>query len=89
MGTPRPLEIRVEHPTPEILESFELDYIKPYSVPQLSEQIMALTQIYWGTTRREIKLPVTILYSQKAASLSTKAGIESLPPGRIHRPWFI
>lgn len=89
LGTPQPLEIRIEHPSPEVLERLGLDRINQYSITQLSEQLMALTQLHWGSTRKEIKLPVTILYSQKVASLSTRAEIASLPPGRIHRPWFI
>jgi argonaute-like protein implicated in RNA metabolism and viral defense len=50
---------------------------------------MALTQLHWGSMRREIRLPVTVLYSQKVASLSARAEITSLPEGRVHRPWFI
>jgi hypothetical protein len=89
LGTPQPLEIRVERPSPETLESVGLDRIKQYSVAQLCEQLMALTQLHWGTMRREIKLPVTVLYSQKVASLSARAEIRALPEGRLHRPWFI
>ena len=50
---------------------------------------MSLTQLNWGSMRKEIKLPVTLLYSQKVASLSTRADIATLPKGYIHRPWFI
>lgn len=89
LGTPQPLEVRVEHPSSEILESVALDHINQYSDAQLCEQLMALTQLHWGSMRREIKLPVTVLYSQKVASLSARAEITSLPPGRLHRPWFV
>ena len=89
IGTPQPLEVRVKRPSPEVLESVGLDRINQYSVAQLCEQLMALTQLHWGSMRKEIKLPVTILYSQKVASLSTRAEIAALPKGRVHRPWFI
>jgi hypothetical protein len=89
LGTPQPLEIRVERPSSEVLESAGLDRINRYSVAQLCEQLMALTQLHWGSMRREIKLPVTALYSQKVASLSSRAEITALPEGRVHRPWFI
>jgi argonaute-like protein implicated in RNA metabolism and viral defense len=83
------LEIRVERPSPEGLESVGLDRVNQYSDAQLCEQLMALTQLHWGSMRREIRLPVTVLYSQKVASLSARAEITSLQEGRVHRPWFI
>lgn len=89
LGTPKPLEIRVERPSPEVLETVGLDRINQYSVGQLCEQLMALTQLHWGSMRREIKLPVTVLYSQRVAALSARADIAALPEGRIHRLWFI
>jgi hypothetical protein len=89
LSTPQPLEIRVERPSPEGLESVGLDRVNQYSDAQLCEQLMALTQLHWGSMRREIRLPVTVLYSQKVASLSARAEITSLQEGRVHRPWFI
>lgn len=89
VGTPQPLEVRVQRPSPEVLESVGLDHINQYSVAQICEQLMALTQLHWGSMRKEIKLPVTILHSQKVASLSARAEITELPRGRVHRPWFI
>jgi hypothetical protein len=89
IGTPQPLEVRVQRPLPEVLENVGLDHVNQYSVAQLCEQLMALTQLHWGSMRKEIKLPVTILYSQKVASLSARAEIAALPKGHVHRPWFI
>jgi len=89
LGTPQPLEVRVERPSPDVLEHIGLDSVKQYSITQLCEQLMSLTQLNWGSMRKEIKLPVTLLYSQKVASLSTRADIATLPKGYIHRPWFI
>ena len=89
LGTPQPLEIRVERPSADTLESINVDRVNQYSAVELCEHLMALTQLSWSSMRREVKLPVTISYSQKVASLSSRAEISNLPAGKRHRPWFV
>jgi len=57
-GTPRPLELEIEENT------------TPYTPRDFAKQILALTKLNWNTTDLEVRMPITIKYARKVASLA-------------------
>jgi hypothetical protein len=58
LGTPKPLELAIETNMRRI-------------VPEaLGEQVLALTKLDWNTTDPEVREPITIKYSRKAAEIA-------------------
>jgi argonaute-like protein implicated in RNA metabolism and viral defense len=62
LGTPRPLEIAINVNMPDTSK------LPSY----IGEQILALTKLDWNTTDPEIRKPITIKYSNKAAQIAPK-----------------
>jgi len=58
LGTPRALELSV------YTNTLSLD------VKMIAEQVLALTKLDWNTTELEIRKPITLKYSHKAARLA-------------------
>jgi hypothetical protein len=50
---------------------------------------MALTQLHWGSTRDNIRLPITGMYAQKVADLISKTDALVETWESYHRPWFL
>jgi len=63
LGTPRPLEVAI---STNILDTSRLP-------SHIGQQILALTKLDWNTTDPEIRMPITIKYSRKAAQIAPKA----------------
>jgi hypothetical protein len=58
IGTPRPLEIKLEKNTTK------------HNLREIAEQILTLTKLDWNTTEILVKSPITLKYSNKAANLA-------------------
>ena len=59
IGTPKPLEITLEKNTTR------------YNLREIAEQILAMTKLDWNTTEISVRSPITLKYSNKAASLAS------------------
>ena len=57
-GTPRPLELEIE------------ENVTPYTVKDFAKQVFALTKLDWNTTDLEVRMPITMKYARKVASLT-------------------
>jgi hypothetical protein len=73
LGTPRPLEVAINTNMPDI--SRLPNYI--------GEQILALTKLDWNTTDPEIRMPITIKYSRKAAQIAPEILYSQTPDLKI------
>jgi len=58
LGTPRSLELSVHKNT------------SPLGVREMAEQVLALTKLDWNTTELEVRMPITLEYSRRAARLA-------------------
>jgi len=58
LGTPKPLELYV------------YENNSPLNATEISEQVLALTKLDWNTTEMEIRSPITLKYSTRAARLA-------------------
>lgn len=67
LGTPKPLEIAVE------------EIIAPLNHFDLAYQTLALTKLDWNTTELEIRTPITLKYSHRAARLASCMLAEEAP----------
>ena len=58
MGTPKPLELDVIENTGQL------------NAGTVAYQVLALTKLDWNTTEMEIRKPITLKYSKRAAKLA-------------------
>jgi len=70
LGTPRPLELAVKTNMPQ-------------APRDIGEQILALTKLDWNTTDPEVRMPITITYSRKAAQMAPEILGTKLPNLKI------
>ena len=71
LGTPRPLELDV------------VENESPLGLTDIASQVLALTKLDWNTTEPEIRKPITLKYSRKAARLACRNKILSMEIGDI------
>jgi hypothetical protein len=89
IGTPQPLLITSVLPSKALMQQYGLTINNFYSVESLTKHIMALTQLHWGSTRDNIRLPITGMYAQKVADLISKTDASVDTWESYHRPWFL
>lgn len=89
VGTPVPLLLTSHIPPVELLKHYGCDSNQFYSIDQMAQHTMALTQLHWGSTRDLVRLPITTLYAQKVADLVSKTQANVNSWMRYHRPWFL
>ena len=71
LGTPKPLELAIDTNMHRIIPSY------------IGEQVLALTKLDWNTTDPEIREPITIKYSRKAAQIAPEILNFNVPDLRI------
>lgn len=89
IGTPHPLLLTSKIPPDELLKKYGCRVDQFYDIETLGRHVMALTQLHWGSTRDNIRLPITTLYAQKVAELISKTGARIDTWASYHRPWFL
>jgi hypothetical protein len=89
IGTPQPLLITSRVPSTALLQRYGCSDSQFYSIETLAKHVMALTQLHWGSTRENIRLPITTLYAHKVADLISKTGATVDTWSSYHRPWFL
>ena len=89
IGTPQPLLITSVLPSQVLMQQYGLTSSNFYSVESLTQHVMALTQLHWGSTRDNIRLPITGMYAQKVADLISKTDASVETWESYHRPWFL
>lgn len=89
IGTPQPLLLTSIIPSPNILNQYKCNSDQFYNNEELSKHVMALTQLHWGSTKENVRLPITTLYAQKVADLISKTGAKVDTWSSYHRPWFL
>jgi hypothetical protein len=88
IGTPKPILVERYVPSEEILKNtgFSLDQI--YSIEEICEQVLALTQLHWGSVRN-IRLPVTSEYAQRVAKFVARSQANADMLLKLKRLWWI
>uniref|UniRef100_A0A7J2TC95 Piwi domain-containing protein n=1 Tax=Ignisphaera aggregans TaxID=334771 RepID=A0A7J2TC95_9CREN len=71
LGTPKPLELAIDTNMPEL------------SPIHIGEQFLALTKLDWNTTDPEVREPITIKYSRKAAQIAPEILSPEVPDLRV------
>jgi len=71
LGTPKPLELAIDTNMLEL------------SPAHVGEQILALTKLDWNTTDPEVREPITIKYSRKAAQIAPEILSPEVPDLRV------
>lgn len=89
IGTPHPLLLTSKIPPNELLKKYGCRANQFYDIETLGRHVMALTQLHWGSTKDNIRLPITTLYAQKVADLISKTGARIDTWASYHRPWFL
>lgn len=89
IGTPQPLLITSILPSASLLNKYAIQQKQFYDTVSLAKHIMALTQLHWGSTKDNIRLPITALYAQKVADLISKTNANVDKWASYHRPWFL
>lgn len=89
IGTPQPLLITSVLPSQVLLKQYGLAPENFFDIEAVTKHIMALTQLHWGSTRDNIRLPITAMYAQKVADLISKTGASVNTWESYHRPWFL
>lgn len=89
IGTPHPLLLTSKTLPDELLKKYGCRTNQFYDIETLGKHIMALTQLHWGSTRDNVRLPITTLYAQKVADLISKTGARIDTWASYHRPWFL
>lgn len=89
IGTPQPLLITSILPSSSLLGKYAIRQEQFYDALSLTKHIMALTQLHWGSTKDNIRLPITALYAQKVADLISKTNANVDTWASYHRPWFL
>jgi|GEM_PF-1823459 len=89
IGTPQPLLITSVLPSKLLMQQYGLTAEQFYGVESAARHIMALTQLHWGSTKDNIRLPITGMYAQKVADLISKTGASVDTWESYHRPWFL
>lgn len=89
IGTPNPLLLTSVMPSVETQRAYGCRAKQFYGIETLGQHVMALTQLHWGSTRDNVRQPITTLYAQKVAELISKMerGIDTWTS--YHRPWFL
>lgn len=88
IGTPTPLLLTSHVPSIDLLKRYGCNANQFYDIENLARHVMALTQLHWGSTKDNIRLPITTLYAQKVADLISKTGAKVDTWLSYHRPWF-
>jgi hypothetical protein len=89
IGTPQPLLLTSHSPSPTLLRRYGCNAGQFYDIDTLTRHVMALTQLHWGSTKENIRLPITALYAHKVADLIFKTGATVDTWSTYHRPWFL
>jgi hypothetical protein len=76
-------------PSQVLMQQYGLTSSNFYGVESLTQHVMALTQLHWGSTRDNIRLPITGMYAQKVADLISKTDASVETWESYHRPWFL
>jgi hypothetical protein len=71
LGTPKPLELAIDTNMRRVLPGY------------IGEQILALTKLNWNSTDPEIREPITIKYSRRAAEIAPEILNLNVPDMRI------
>lgn len=87
LGTPRPLEVSVDHYRPDSTEPVTCD------ARSLALQVLSLTKLNWASTDSFTAEPITIKYAGDIAYL-TAAFLRQHEPFQLHpvlerTPWFV
>ncbi|ASC71902.1 hypothetical protein XM38_028560 [Halomicronema hongdechloris C2206] len=87
LGTPRPLEISVDHYRPGSIEPEKCD------LRSLALQVLSLTKLNWASTDSFTSEPITTKYAGNIAYL-TAAFLRQSEPFKLHpvlerTPWFV
>lgn len=89
IGTPQPLLLTRHLPSEPQSSKYGCAEIHFYNIQTLGEHLVALTQLHWGSTRDNIRLPITALYAQKVADIISKTGARVDARSSFHIPWFL
>ena len=89
IGTPNPLLLTSVVPSNDLLEQYKCGVNQFYKIEELTNHVMALTQLHWGSSRDNIRLPITTLYARKVADLISKTGAKVHTWTKYNRPWFL
>lgn len=89
IGTPNPLLLTSILPSPEMQKMYRCGLQQFYDIETLGKHVMALTQLHWGSTKDNVRQPITTLYAQKVAELVSKMGMNIDTRTKYHRPWFL
>ena len=71
LGTPRPLELAIDTNMHRVIPSY------------IGEQVLALTKLDWNNTEPEVREPITIKYSRRAAQIAPEILNFNAPDLRI------
>jgi len=71
LGTPKPLELSIDTNMRKVIPSY------------VGEQVLALTKLDWNTTDPEVREPITIKYSRRAAQIAPEILNFNVPDLRI------
>ena len=88
IGTPKPVLIERFIPSTETLEATGFNLRQMYSIEEICEQILALTQIHWGSTRN-IRLPITSEYAQRIARFVARSQVRADMLLKLKKLWWL
>lgn len=88
IGTPNPVLIERYVPSDEVLEATGFSKYHMYSIEEICEQILSLTQLHWGSTRN-IRLPVTSEYAQRVAQFVARSQVRADTLLKLKKLWWI
>lgn len=89
IGTPKPLLLTQKLPASTILKRYRASASQFYQIRPLAEHIVALSQLHWGSTKENIRLPITTLYAQMVADFISKTGARINNALGLGSPWFL
>lgn len=88
IGTPKPILLERYVPSEEVLKSTGFDIGQIYSIEEICEQVLALTQLHWGSIGN-IRLPVTSEYAQRIANFVARSRVTADMLLKLKRLWWI
>ena len=89
IGTPNPLLLTSKIPSSQIQTDYSCNPQQFYNIETLGGHVMALTQLHWGSTKDNVRQPITTLYAHKVAELVSKMNTKIDTRASFHRPWFL
>lgn len=88
IGTPKPLLIERYVPSQNVFHKSGFSQEQMYTIQEICEQILALTQLHWGSTRT-IRLPVTSEYAQRVASFVARSQVRADTLLKLKKMWWL